>query len=49
MQLREYENQTMEAFVAASHLSAKFDCPVARQNCSFLAPARDCETGLLYP
>ena len=29
-------NQTLEAFVAASCLSAKFDCPVARQNCSLL-------------
>ena len=24
----EYKNQTLEAFVAASCLSAKFDCPV---------------------
>ena len=30
--LCEYENQTLEAFVAASRLYAKFDCPVARQN-----------------
>ena len=49
MQLCEYENQTLEAFVAARRLSAKFNCPVAHQNCSFLAPACDCETGLLYP
>ena len=27
-------------------LSAKFNCPVARQNCSLLATAHDCETGL---
>ena len=36
-----YENQTLEAFVAASRLFAKYDCPVANQNCSFtvkLAP-----------
>ena len=46
MQLCEYENQTLEAFVVASHLSAKFDCPVARQNVSLLATAHDCETGL---
>ena len=45
-QLCEYENQTLEAFVAVSHLSAKFDCPVARQNFSLLATAHDCETGL---
>ena len=25
-------------------LSAKFDCPVARQNCSRFAIAHDCET-----
>ena len=30
--LCEYENQTLEAFVAASCLYAKFDCPVTRQN-----------------
>ena len=30
----------------SSILSAKFDCPVARQNISFLATAHDCETGL---
>ena len=44
-QLCEYENQTLEAFVAASRLSAKFDCPVARQKFSLLATAHDCETG----
>ena len=32
--LCEYENQTLEAFVAARRLSAKFDCPVARQDFS---------------
>ena len=32
----EYENQTLEAFVADSRLFAKFDCPVARQNFSLL-------------
>ena len=31
VQLCEYGNQTLEAFVAASRLSAKFDGPVARQ------------------
>ena len=36
----------LEAFVAASRLYAKFDCPMARQNCSLLATAHDCETGL---
>ena len=46
-QLCEYKNQTLEAFVVASRLSAKFDCPVAHQNCSFLATAHDCETELL--
>ena len=29
VQLCEYENQTLEAFVAASRLYTKFDCPVA--------------------
>ena len=29
----------------SSILSAKFDCPVARQNISLLASAHDCETG----
>ena len=46
VQLCEYENQTLEAFVAASCLIAKFDCPVARQKFSLLATAHDCETGL---
>ena len=46
VQLCEYENQTLEAFVAASRLSAKFDCPVDRQNISLLATAHDCDTGL---
>ena len=32
LQLYEYENQTLEAFVVPSSLYAKFDCPVARQN-----------------
>ena len=31
----------------SSILSAKFDCPAAHQNCSRLATAHDCETGLL--
>ena len=30
----------------SSILSAKFDCSVACQNCSLLATAHDCETGL---
>ena len=34
------------AFVAASRLFAKFDCPVARQNICLLATAHDCEIGL---
>ena len=34
VQLFEYENQTLEAFVGASFLYAKFDCPVARMNYS---------------
>ena len=46
-QLCEYENQALEAFVVASRLSAKFDCPEAYQNCSLLVTAHDCETGLL--
>ena len=41
------QKQTLEAFVMASHLYAKFDCPLARQNFSPLATAQDCETGLL--
>ena len=32
----------------SSILSAKCDCPVARQNISLLAAAHDCETGLFY-
>ena len=47
VQLCEYENQTLEAFVAASRLSAKFDCPVTRQKFSLLATAYDCEIGYL--
>ena len=43
------ENQTFEAFVAASSLYAKFDCPVARQNLSLLDTAYDCETGFIPP
>ena len=46
VQLCEYENQTLEAFVAASRLYTKFDCLVARQNVSLLATAHDRETGL---
>ena len=34
VQLCEYENQTLEAFVATSCLYAKFGCPEARQNVS---------------
>ena len=37
---------TLEAFVVASHLYTKSDCPVARYNCSRLATAHDCDTGL---
>ena len=44
--LREDENQTLKAIIAASRLYAKFDCPVARHNFSHLATAHDCETGL---
>ena len=47
VQLCEYENQTLEAFVAASRLYAKYACPVACQNFSLLATVHDCETGLL--
>ena len=50
VQLCEYKNkQTLEAFVAASCLYAKFDCLVACQNFSpvTVAAALDCETGLL--
>ena len=28
-------------------MSAEFDCPVVRQNCSLLATAHGCEAGLL--
>ena len=45
MQLREYENQTLEAFVAARHLYTKFDCPVAHQKVSLLVTVHDFETG----
>ena len=45
--LWEYENQTLEAFFAASLLNTKFDCPVARQDFTHLAIAHVCETGLL--
>ena len=31
----------------SSILSAKFDCPVARQTFSLLATVHDCETGIL--
>ena len=41
------QEQTLEAFVVASHWYAKFDCPLACQNFSPLATAQDCETGLL--
>ena len=34
VQLCEYQNQTLGAFVAASRLSARFDWPVAHQNFS---------------
>ena len=47
VQLCEYENQTLEAFVAASPLYiTKFDCPVVHQKVALLATAHDCETGL---
>ena len=49
VQLCEYVCQTWETFIVrpveqSSILSAKFDCPVARQNLSRLATAHDCET-----
>ena len=47
VQLCEYENQTLEAFLAASHLYTMFDCPVVCQNVSLLAAVHDCEIGLL--
>ena len=40
--------QTLEAFVAASSLSAKFDCPVARHKFPLLATVHDFETGLSF-
>ena len=43
VQLCEYENKTLEAFVATRRSYDKFDCPVAHRNFSFLAPAHDCE------
>ena len=46
MQLCELENQTLEAFVAASRSYIKYDCAVARQYLSLLVTAHDCETGL---
>ena len=42
----EYVNQTLQAFVAGSHLYTKFDCSVAVQNFSLVATAHDCEIGL---
>ena len=39
VQFCEYENQTLEAFVATSRLYAKFDCPMFRQNYSPFATA----------
>ena len=48
VQFYEYENQNLQAFVAANHLYAKFDCPVACQDFSqLLATAHDCETWLI--
>ena len=47
VQLCEHESQTLEAFVAASHLSAKFDCPVAHHNFSFLATVHDYEISFI--
>ena len=41
VQLYEYENQTLEAFVVASRLS---DCSVAHQNLSLFVTAHDCDT-----
>ena len=46
VQLCEYENQTLEAFVAASSLYAKYDCTVVCQNLPFLATAHDYQTRL---
>ena len=45
-QLCENENQTLEAFVAASSSYVKYDCAMACQNFSLLATVHDCETGL---
>ena len=36
VQLYEYENRTLEAFVVTRRLHSNFDCPVARQNALFL-------------
>ena len=47
VQLCEYEDQTLEAFVTASRSSAKFDYPVARHNVSLLDTGHGCETSLL--
>ena len=48
VQLFEYENQTLQDFVATSLSFAKFNCPVSRQLLLLLllSTARDCETGL---
>ena len=46
VQMCEYENQTLETFVAASRLYARFDCTVAHQNFPLLSTAHVCETGL---
>ena len=47
VQLCEYENQTLEAFVAGSRLYVKFDCAVVRQNFSLVAIVHDCKIDLL--
>ena len=47
LQLCEYENQTLEVFVAASCLYVKYDYAVACQNVSLFATAHDYKTGLL--
>ena len=47
VQLCEYVNQTLEAFVAASRSYINFDYPVAHQKFSLLATAHDWEPGLL--
>ena len=46
VQLCEYTNLTLGAFVVTSHLYTKFDCLVVYQNLSLLATVRDCEIGL---